>query len=177
LSDLPWLLPGLVVAVIVAFLAGPAVGRALQARAATGMAIVWSLGLILAATLTPLVGAITSSQQSGGICDLTVSGPRSISDFITPNEISLNVLLFVPLGAALGVLPRSRLRSVLIGAGMLLPFAIEYAQLIFPVLDRACELSDVIYNCLGFVAGLSIGWVGANMARMATAKQDQHIPH
>jgi glycopeptide antibiotics resistance protein len=87
-------------------------------------------------------------------------GVAAWSVLLRPNETSLNVLLVVPLGLALGALPGSPRAAVLIVGAFLLPVAIELFQLAVPALGRGCQSADVIDNTMGLVIGLALGFAG-----------------
>jgi VanZ family protein len=73
------------------------------------------------------------------------------------NDSSLNVLLFVPLGIAIGLLAWSPRAAAILVAGLLLPFVIEATQAWLPALGRGCQSADVVDNITGLVVGLVIG--------------------
>jgi glycopeptide antibiotics resistance protein len=73
--------------------------------------------------------------------------------------------MFIPLGVTIALVPRSRRKVVVLIAAIALPFAIETAQLLLPVLDRACESADVVDNLTGLVVGLGGGVVAGWFAR------------
>jgi len=137
--------------------AGGYVGRLLGARPILGRAIVISLGIVLAATLTPQREAIESGALSTGNCDLSRVGLAPLARLRTLNDVSVNVLLFVPLGTAIGLVPSSRRKIAVVMVAVALPFAIELTQLLGPVLDRACQSADVVDNLSGLVLGLAVG--------------------
>jgi glycopeptide antibiotics resistance protein len=153
---LPWFLPGVVVSIVV----GAALSRALARRLDIGRPLAWviivAVGIILAATLTPLRGSINFDATSTG-CDLSRIGPAPLRVLLRFDDESLNVALFIPLGIAIGVVPRLGPRIGLIAAAAALPFAIEYIQLVAPALDRGCQSGDVVDNLSGLVIGLVIG--------------------
>ena len=159
MSDLPLLLPGVLIAIVASFVAGPRLGRALSTTSLVGGSVVFSFGLILAATLTPQAAALGSGIHSGGTCDLTITVP-TLEILLAPTDMSLNILLFAPLGMTLGLVPRSSLRTVFVTGALLLPFMVEWIQLVVPVLDRACQANDIVANEIGLVLGLAIGWTG-----------------
>jgi len=163
---LPWFLPGVVIWVAVALVAGGRVGRTLGVRRAVALALIVSLGIILSATLTPLRGALDFGAVGSGSCDLSRVGFAPLRDLLRLNEASLNVLLFVPLGGSIAFLPRSRLNVIVVAAAIALPFAIEATQLVVLWLDRACESADVVDNLTGLAIGLGGGIV---MRRLAAA--------
>jgi hypothetical protein len=168
-SDLPWFLPAMAVSLVVSLAAAGRVGRALGIRRALAFVLLMAFGIIVAATLTQPGKAIHFGFAGSGTCDLTRLGPAPLGQLLAVNEASLNVLLFVPLGVVIGLLPRSRRKAVLLGAAVALPFVVEGIQLVVTALDRACESADVADNLTGLVLGLALGslasWVGAHRAR------------
>jgi hypothetical protein len=104
-----------------------------------------SLVVILAATLTPQAFAASGVQEHW--C-LTCSG-ESVADAIA------NLLLFVPLGLATGLLMARRsstvLRVVVIGFGI--SSAIEVIQFLGLIQGRYASLLDVAFNSTGALLG------------------------
>ena len=94
-------------------------------------------GLVMAATLYPAYGAPTASSPWCLTCDR-----QWVADFLA------NILLFLPLGAALGLSGR-KIRTALIG-GALLSIMVELLQNVVP--GRTPGVRDVLSNTLG--AGL-----------------------
>jgi glycopeptide antibiotics resistance protein len=123
------------------------------------------VGAILAATIPPDAGSDLVSAGSGR-CDVDGAWLAPLGRYLRPSEDSLNVLLFVPLGIALGLLPRSRRTTVLIVATFALTLAIEATQSFVPAIRRGCEISDVVNNTLGLIVGLVVGAVFAALSRM-----------
>jgi hypothetical protein len=159
-GNLPWLRPGIVVAVLLGLALGGAVGRALEASRAVGTLLIASFGFILSATLTPLRFDMEGGVAAGQ-CDMSRLWPAPPELLFSLNDASLNVLLFLPLGIAVGLLPASRGRVVAFAAAVTLPFYIETIQLLVTPLLRGCESADVVDN----LTGLAIGWIGAAVAR------------
>jgi glycopeptide antibiotics resistance protein len=81
--------------------------------------------------------------------------------YLRPGDIAFNVLLFIPLGLALGLLPPSKARVPLIVGALLLPAVIEATQLAARALDRACQSGDVVDNLTGLLIGLVVGGAAA----------------
>lgn len=160
---LPWFLPGVTVALVVGLFASGVVGRSLGVLRVIALALVLSLGIILSATLTPLRWAIDFGATGTGVCDLSRIGLAPLGEFLRFNDTSLNVLLFIPLGVTIGLVPRSRRKAAIVVAAIALPFAIETIQLLVPWLDRGCQSADVVDNLtglvLGLVAGGAAGWL------------------
>lgn len=162
MSALPLLIPGVVVSIVVSLAAGRAVARALGTSRIVAVVMVLAVGVILSATLTPLREAIDHEARGPATCDLSRIGLAPFAELLTVNDTSLNVLMFVPLGATIAAISRSRRRTVVLLAAITLPFAIEATQLLVPFLDRACESADVVDN----LAGLLLGLAGGSLARV-----------
>lgn len=110
-------------------------------------------------------GRNADSRGNGGLPEawrepnLTLSLP-SWETMATINETSLNVLLFVPLGLTIALLPRIRAAIVLFGLSVLAPMAIEVVQYVAPALDRVgLQMDDVVANEIGLLAGAAVGVV------------------
>lgn len=174
-NALPWLLPGVAVSVVIAAIGATRVGRTLGIGALHAGALVASLGVILAVTITPVWGAFEGDPAGFGECDLSRIALAPIAQLVSVNETSLNVLLFVPLGAAIGLLPRSRSKAAMIAVAIALPFAIEAIQSVATALERGCQSADVIDNLAGLVLGLAIG-VAARWV-LAPSDSDTELDH
>lgn len=98
------------------------------------------LGVALA-TLTPATGGQTRDFAFCLVC-----GERGLADDL------LNILLFLPLGLALGCLLRGRHRALLLGATLSL--TIELLQLRLP--GRYPTLADLVCNTLGTALGIHL---------------------
>ena len=154
---LPWFLPGFAISVAVSLAAGGLVGRVLGVRRAVASILILGLGIIVSATLTPLRGNLDFDTVVRGSCDFSRIGLAPLAELRHINDTSLNVLLFIPLGLSVALLPRSRRAGAVIVAAIVLPFAIEATQLLAPVLDRGCESADVVDDLSGLVVGLAVG--------------------
>jgi glycopeptide antibiotics resistance protein len=150
-TEVRWFLPGLVVSFGAATTFAPWVGRRMAVPNLSAWLLLITLGIVISATLTPL-----PVSAAGGTCDfsrLTLAPLSALGQF---NETSLNVLLFVPLGAAIGLLPAgTRIRLAVVAAA--LPVAIEFTQWLMPPIGRGCQSADVIDNVTGLVIGLLVG--------------------
>jgi glycopeptide antibiotics resistance protein len=166
---LPWLLPGAAISLIASVAVSGAVGRYLRVRRKVAWMMVLSLGIILAATMTPQWEALAYGAQGSSSCDFSRIGMAPLRELLRFGDTSFNVLMFIPLGATIAFIPRSRLKVVVLIAAIALPFAIETAQLLLPVLDRACESADVVDNLTGLAIGLAggsvAGWVATAAVR------------
>lgn len=154
---LPFFLPGVVVSVVLAALIAGPVARALATRRSVAMLLIASIGVIVSATLTPLGGTLAFDGGAAGSCDLSRLGPPPLGALRRITDTSLNVALFIPLGFAIALLPRSRQAGAVLLGAVLLPFAIELTQLLVPAISRGCESADVIDNLLGLAVGLAAG--------------------
>lgn len=157
LSNVPLFLPGVVLSLVLAVALGPRVAHWLSTRTLVAYLGIAGLGLVLSATLTPGVEALMTGAPSGGDCDLSRLGVIPLAELMRVSQASLNVLLFVPLGIALGLLPRTRRSVAIVALAMLLPLAIELFQAAAPALGRGCESADVIDNLTGLLLGLACG--------------------
>jgi len=168
---LPWFLPGFAISVGISLTTGGRVGRALGLRRVVATALVVSLGIILSATLTPQWEALAFGARGPASCDFSRIGLASLDELRTKGDALGNILMFIPFGVAIGLLPRSRRKAAIVGFAIALPFAIETIQLLLPVLDRACESADVVDNLTGLVIGLGggsvAGWLAAAVYRRA----------
>ena len=175
LTAYPGFIPGLLVSIVLAGALSRRVGGFLQVDRALGATLVFSVLLIASVTLTPGGNA----PRLAGSCDLSRIGPPPLPDILKISEVSLNVLLFVPLGCGLGLLPRSRRKVVLLVAAMVMPVAIELFQLALPALDRACQSADVSDNLTGLLVGLVLGTMAgwaANRRRRGTRLANDQAP-
>jgi glycopeptide antibiotics resistance protein len=154
---LPWLLPGVAISVVVSLVVSGAVGRTLRVPRSVAWVMVLSLGIIVSTTLTPQWEALAFGAQGASTCDLSRFGLAPLDELLTINATSLNILLFIPLGASIAFIPRSWPMVVVVAAAVALPFAIETTQLLLPVLDRGCQSADVVDNLTGLLIGLASG--------------------
>ena len=80
-----------------------------------------------------------------------------LGQLLAIDDRSLNVLLFIPLDLAIGILPWSHPKAFALVLAALLPLGVESAQLLVPALGRACQASDVADNLSGLAAGFIAG--------------------
>lgn len=155
-DTVPWFLPGAAVSLVLSLaLCGP-LARALGIGRVVAWLLLMSLGLILVTTLTPQREALELGAVGSGTCDFSRVTLAPLDFYGGANDAGENVLLFVPLGIAIGLLPPSRRRVAIVG-GVLLPVAIEIVQRQAVVLNRSCQSADVVDNLAGLVIGLAIG--------------------
>lgn len=165
LSEFAWLRPGIVISIVLSIVLGARAARALSVPRAVGTALLFGAGLIASATLTPSREALTQGAIGSGTCEFGRIGPASLPELLSLGDPTFNVLLFVPLGLAIGLFPPSRRKAFLVVAAILLPFAIEAIQLVATGLGRGCQSSDVADNLTGLVLGMAIGVVAQRLNR------------
>jgi glycopeptide antibiotics resistance protein len=168
-SAVPGFLPGLAVSVLIALGAARRVAIALRASQLLAFGLVVSVGAILAATLTPNVGSL-EPPPGNTFCDLTRMSLAPLEELLSLNsEPSLNVLLFLPLGLVMGLLPRSAGKVALLAGAIALPAAVEFLQGMLTPLNRSCSSADVVDNLTGLAAGFALGsaagWLWGRLSR------------
>ena len=161
--------PGVIATLVMTPILGPRVGSWVAGGRVLGSALVLAIGVVLSATITPSDDALLRGFTSAGTCDLARTGLPSLNQLRVSSEIELNILLFLPLGMAIGVLPPGRAERLVI-IGFALPFAIEAVQLVVVLLGRECQSGDVIDNVTGFALGIVAG--GAFRLGRAVARND-----
>lgn len=173
LNSTPWLWPALAMATAVSLLTFRPLALRLHTSRAVAFLLVLSLSGIVALTLTP--GDDAFSRFNFADCFVRVARPIGLERLLNFGGRGLNVLLFVPLGAAIAALPRSRTKLVLLVGALAMPFLIEGIQYYFSALDRSCSTLDVVDNLTGLVVGLVIGAVAGTVAgrRPRTALPDR----
>jgi glycopeptide antibiotics resistance protein len=156
---IPWFVPGVVISVILAIVLSPALGRWLRAPIVVAFLLIVGAGAVVSATLTPLPGP----TEPFASCDFSRVGLAPLSVLTRINETSLNVLLFVPLGVAVGLLPHTRRGLGVTALALASPLLIEATQSLVPVLGRGCQSADVVDNLTGLVIGWTVavllGWM------------------
>ena len=170
LTNVPLFLPAVVLSVAVAMVLASGVARWLSTRPSIAFFGLVSFGVIIAATLTPGSEALMSGVASSGGCDMSRVGIIPLSDLTRVSEPSLNILLFVPLGIALGLLPWTRRSMAVVAIAVLLPLAIELIQAVATDLGRGCESADVVDNLTGLLVGLVVGGSAGAIGRTRRAR-------
>jgi VanZ family protein len=163
-SVLPWLVPCLVFALVVGTLASGRVARWLGVRRPLAWVLLMSAGVILAGTLTPLPGGSRLDFPPVGSCDLSRIGLAPLDQLHWPGDVLGNIIMFIPLGFAIALVPRSPRKAAVLILAVALPFAIETTQLLVAPLGRGCQSADVVDNLTGLFIGLAVGAVVARLA-------------
>ncbi len=164
-GDYAGFVPGLAISLVVALILSASVARRLGTSRVEAWLLLVSLGAVMSATVTPSREALLLHPAAGTWgCDLSRLGPAPWADYLRLGTTSLNVVLFVPLGLAIGLLPPSRVKAALVLAAVALPILIETLQFVAVPLGRACQGADVFDDLLGLVLGLGAGltarWLG-----------------
>ena len=119
--------------------------------------LLMSVGAVLAATIPPDAGGFSGRPSAPGRCDFGRIGLAPLSQYLHLGDTRLNVVLFVPLGLAVGLLGRSPATARVLVTVLALPLAIEAIQSLAPMLGRGCQSRDVVDNLLGLGIGLALG--------------------
>lgn len=147
----PWLLPTVAASTLLGLVASGPVGRVLRCSRSLAVMLVVAVGLLLGATVTPGLG----ETYSLGTCLAGVDGELAELGWFRA-DVARNILLTFPLGVVVGLLRPPRRRPVAVGTVLLLP-GVELAQLLLPRLGRACQITDMVANEVGLLAGLLLG--------------------
>ncbi|MFJ9870938.1 VanZ family protein [Streptomyces sp. NPDC101165] len=156
LQATPLFWPGTLVSVIAGLLCRRSLGRRLGSTPLTAFFLVLSLGGIITLTLLPDLRDQYLDSVRYAEPDWATNWhiPRP-AELATANQESLNVALFVPLGAVITRI-RPWTRALVLAAGAaVLPFGIETVQHAAPWLLRAPDAQDIASNLLGLVLGLT----------------------
>lgn len=177
LSEFAWLRPGIAISVVLSIVLGGRAARALGVSRMVATTLLFGAGLIVAATLTPSREALTQGAVGTGTCEFGRVVPASVAELLSLGDPTFNVLLFVPLGLAIGLFPATRRKPLLVSAAFVLPLGIEAIQLLATGLGRGCQSSDVADNLTGLVIGLAIGVVAGHLTRSeARRRQERSAP-
>jgi hypothetical protein len=155
-GTVPLSLAALALVLVLAWSLSRPLARYIGTRRGVGALVLLGFGLVISATLVP-TGAALDGIPSDGVCDTSRVGFASIEELTSVNTSSLNVLLFVPLGFALGLLPPTRPAAIVAVAAASLTFVVEAIQLLLPVLGRGCQTADLVDNLMGLAIGVVIG--------------------
>lgn len=169
IDGVPLFLPGVALGLCIAFVTARAIAGRLSCAPLAAWLLVVSTGVILSATVTPIADALLDGVRSSGACGIDRGGWAPPSTYLRLTEESMNVLLFVPLGMAVGLVGGRAGRRLAI-CGLALPFVIEATQALVPALGRSCEASDLVDNPTGFVIGLALGWSARRFAMSLRAR-------
>jgi len=151
------MLPAGILSLVVATVLCRSVARRLRTRPAVAWLLLASLGGILAVTIAPSRLALTAGVAGPVACDLSRLGPAPLWVYQRLDDPFLNILIFIPLGLAIGLLPPGRARLAIAVGGLLLPVAIEATQALVVAMGRACQAGDVFDNASGLLIGLGAG--------------------
>lgn len=176
LAGVPLLWPGVVIAVALAGALGDRLGRRLKAPRSIGALFIFSLGLIASATLTPSPQALLSGADGSGTCDLRRFGLAPLSEILALHDAGFNVLLYLPLGVALGLLPWRRPTAGWWLLALGLAPAVELIQLVVTPLDRTCQSSDMIDNLTGLIVGTVAATAIRSLGQRSPSPSEQGAP-
>lgn len=179
-ASLPWLVPGSAVALVISILASGRVGSWLRIHRLVAALLLFSLGAVLAGTLSPLQGGGLLAQETPRICDFSRTWLATPLDLETGNDVVINLLLFIPLGFSVGTIPLSWRKVAVVLIAIALPFAIEGIQLLVVPLGRGCQAADVVDNLtglfVGLVAGTPVSWIRPLARHRRRETGGAHVP-
>lgn len=165
-ANVPLSVVALMCAAIIALFLSPAVADRLGTRRWVALLLLLAMGLVVSATLMPTAAALDGAA-SDGRCIYGRAMLPSFARLTSMNVTSLNVLLFIPLGLAIALLPRTRAAGIVLAGAIASPFVIEAVQLSVPALGRNCVLADIVNNLLGLVVGFGLGSVARALYRQS----------
>ena len=171
LGDIALFWPGVLATGVLSLGLSTSLARRLGSSRWIAALLIFGIGLIVSATLTPSREAIRFGALGSGTCDLSRFGLPSLADLADLDPV-FNVALFVPLGVAIALLPGGRLRRLLVAVGFALPVLIELTQLEVVRLGRACQSGDAVDNITGFVAGIALAWLAVRLGRQRSPAAD-----
>ena len=165
---LPWFLPGLAITIVIALVVAGRIARRLRTESWIAFLLLMSVGAVLAATIPPDTSGFRGRPSAPGRCEFGRIGLAPLSQYLHLGDTALNVILFVPLGLAIGLLGRSPATARVLVAVLALPPAIEAIQSLLPMLGRGCQSRDVVDNLLGLGIGLALGVLPSVVRRVRT---------
>lgn len=130
----------------------------------------WRLWLWLSAVMLPLPYTWTAARDSGTPGCHWGQPPWDFAPQAANPEITYNILLMVPAGAAAWLWPDGPRRLAALGCALASPTVIEFGQYVLPQLHRSCQAGDIINNVIGALLGWSLvagGWAGVRIWRGA----------
>lgn len=148
---LPWAVWAVLVAGAVAVLAARPLGGWLESSPLVSGLLVFGAGIVVAVTLTPVNAAGSSAWRSFG------TGSALVPDWVVSDRFA-NLLLFVPLGIAAGLVGRAAARRWIVLAVLVSPLLVEGLQAVLPILNRGPQWQDVLDNTIGVLVGLGVAW-------------------
>jgi VanZ family protein len=117
------------------------------------LAALFAVGAIAVLTLAPRAIVAPARARFTHVMD-AVLAPLLATFSTGDTERTLNMLMFVPLGATLALLLSRRLWPLAMLAGLVLSATVEYAQAFIP--GRVPDPNDVLWNTVGAVAGAAV---------------------
>jgi len=175
---LTWFWPSVAVALLASWTLAPAVARSLRTERWVAWLFIFGIGLIVAATATPIRPPVGVDVEVQRACDLSRRWFATLPEVTSWSDVTLNIGICIPVGMAIALLPIS-LRSAAAAVGVIaLPAVIEALQFLVPALARGCQTADVVDSLTGLAIGLAAGGV-VRVARRAWQRShaaDQRKP-
>lgn len=161
-NGLTWFWPSVAGAVVVTWLVAPAVASTLRTNRWLAWLLVLSIGLIMAATVTPVRPPVGVDVEVERYCDLSRRWFATLPEMTAWSDVTLNIGVYIPIGVAIALLPIASRSAVVAAAVIALPAVIEAFQFLVPVLARGCQSADAIDG----LTGLTIGLLGGIVVRI-----------
>lgn len=165
----PWAIPLVVASVLAALVVALLLRKTRGASAWLVAALIVSVALVVALTLTPNAGI----EESSLVDPRFDRGPwgylRQPEYWLHLDSRTLNVALFLPLGLTLGLLARGTARWAILAFGLALPWIVEGMQSALPF-DRDPQAIDLADNTTGFVVGYTAGLIIAIVSAAARSR-------
>jgi hypothetical protein len=161
-NGLAWFWPSITVAFAMSAVLSSGVARLLRIDRGLAQFLVLSIGLVVAATLSPIRAPIGVDLTALRGCDFGRRWLATLPELTSWSPVTLTIAAFLPAGVAIALLPPS-IRSAIVALSVAaLPVAIEVIHYLVPVLARACKSGNAIDGW----AGLGIGLVGGIAVRV-----------
>lgn len=162
-TRLPWVVPGVLITLVLSVACSGVVARWMRLPRALGWLLLFSTGVILSGTLTPLGPDYRAGPDADRSCDFSRIGLAPLAEIAKPTDVLLNILMFIPLGFAISVAPWSFRKAAILLVALALPILIESIQLVVSPIARGCQTADVADNLTGLVIGFLAGVLASSI--------------
>lgn len=130
----------------------------------------WRVAMWLLTMAMPLAYTWTVANGTGTPGCHWGQPPWNVVPQANNPEITFNILMLVPAGAAAWLWPDGPRRLAALVCALVTPAVIEFGQYLLPQLHRACQAGDIINNVIGALVGWSLVagvWTGVRIWRGA----------
>jgi hypothetical protein len=165
-SGITWFWPGVAVVLVMSWVLAPTVARLLRMDRRRAWLLLFTIGLVLAVEATPLRGPFGLDLTAQRPCDLGRRWFATLPEIAAMGDVTLDIVIYIPAGVAIALLPMTRRSAVAIAGVLALPGLIEVLQLVVPTLARGCQSGDAIDGLTGLGVGLGLGLVVRLLSRV-----------